>query len=179
MRGEFKVRGGKLVSVDIESDGEVVTSAHVFGDFFLQPDDALEDINAALTGQHVDATAADISMAIEQRLGARPEPVEMIGFDANAVAIAVRRALGHATSWDELTLDVIEPVVMPPVMHVALDEVIAQEVAAGRRAPGLRIWDWDSPLVVIGSFQSLRNEINPEGAERHGIGVVRRITGGG
>ncbi|HLS45166.1 MAG TPA: biotin/lipoate A/B protein ligase family protein, partial [Ornithinicoccus sp.] len=47
------------------------------------------------------------------------------------------------------------------------------------RAPGLRIWDWDSPLVVIGSFQSLRNEINPEGAERHGIGVVRRITGGG
>ncbi|USQ76029.1 lipoate--protein ligase family protein [Ornithinimicrobium cryptoxanthini] len=179
MRGEFKVRGGKLVSVDVESDGEVVTSAHVFGDFFLEPDDALEDINAAIIGQSVDATGAEISAAIDHRLASRPEPVELIGFDSGAVAIAVRRALGHATSWDELTLEVIEPVVLPPVMHVALDEVISQEVAAGRRNPVLRIWDWDSPLVVIGSFQSLRNEINPEGAQRHGIGVVRRITGGG
>ncbi|HEY3438166.1 MAG TPA: biotin/lipoate A/B protein ligase family protein, partial [Actinotalea sp.] len=35
------------------------------------------------------------------------------------------------------------------------------------------------PAVVIGSFQSLRNEVDPEGAERHGITVVRRISGGG
>jgi lipoate-protein ligase A len=64
-------------------------------------------------------------------------------------------------------------------MHVALDEVIAHEVAAGRRNPTLRFWDWDSPLVVIGSFQSYRNEIDPDGAARHGIDVVRRISGGG
>lgn len=68
---------------------------------------------------------------------------------------------------------------MPPVMHVALDEVIPHEVAAGRRQAVFRIWDWDSPLVVIGSYQSLKNEIDPEGAQRHGIGVVRRISGGG
>src|SRR5699024_4933609 len=53
------------------------------------------------------------------------------------------------------------------------------EVAAGRRGPLLRIWEWDSPLVVIGSFQSVRNEIDAEGAARHGIDVVRRISGGG
>ena len=64
-------------------------------------------------------------------------------------------------------------------MHVALDEVITKEVADGVRPPTLRFWDWNAPLVVIGSFQSFRNEIDPEGAARHGIGVVRRISGGG
>ena len=53
------------------------------------------------------------------------------------------------------------------------------ERPAGRRKPLLRFWDWDSPLVVIGSFQSVRNEGDPEGAARHGIGVGRRISGGG
>jgi lipoate-protein ligase A len=33
--------------------------------------------------------------------------------------------------------------------------------------------------VIIGSFQSLRNEVDAAGAERHGIEVVRRISGGG
>jgi lipoate-protein ligase A len=33
--------------------------------------------------------------------------------------------------------------------------------------------------VVIGRFQSLRNEVDMEAAQRHGIEVVRRISGGG
>lgn len=179
MRGEFKVRGGKLVSAEVTTDGEVITSAHVFGDFFLEPDEALEDIDAAIVGQRVDVPAAQLARAITERLDRRPEPVRLIGFDADAVAIAVRRALGSASAWDDLTFDVIGPVVLPPILHVALDEVLPHEVAAGRRRPLLRIWDWDSPLVVIGSYQSVANEIDPEGAARHGIGVVRRITGGG
>ena len=64
-------------------------------------------------------------------------------------------------------------------MHVALDEVIAARLARGEINPSLRIWEWDQPLVVIGSFQSYRNEIDDEGRARHGINVVRRITGGG
>lgn len=179
MHGEFKVRGGKLVSVDIETDAERIIRAHVFGDFFLEPDDALEDIDAAIVGLPLDASAADIARSIRERLARRPEPVQLIGFDADAVAIAVRRALGRASSWEDIAFDVIGPQVLAPIMHVALDEVLPHEVAAGRRRPLLRIWDWDSPLVVIGSYQSLRNEIDPEGAQRHGIGVVRRITGGG
>ena len=179
MRGEFKVRGGKLVAAEVETDDETITSAHVFGDFFLEPDDALEDIDAAIVGLRVETPAAAIAQAIRERLDRRTEPVQMIGFDADAVAIAVRRALGRATSWDDHTFDVIGPVSMPPIMHVALDEVLPQEVAEGRRNPLFRIWDWDSPLVVIGSYQSVRNEVDPEGAAKHGIGVVRRITGGG
>lgn len=33
--------------------------------------------------------------------------------------------------------------------------------------------------MIIGSFQSLRNEVDPAGVERHGVNVVRRISGGG
>ena len=179
MQGEYKVRGGKLVAVDVTTEEGRILTASVFGDFFLEPDDALEDLDAALVGMATDSSAADLVTAITSRLEARPDPVEMIGFDAEAVAIATRRALGNATSWDDLEFDVIGPHVLPPVMHVALDEVLPKEVMAGRRSPLLRIWDWDSPLVVIGSYQSLRNEIDAEGAAKHGIGVVRRITGGG
>ncbi len=33
--------------------------------------------------------------------------------------------------------------------------------------------------MIIGSFQSLKNEVDPEGAAAHHIDVVRRISGGG
>lgn len=177
--GQYKVRGGKLVSVDVTVTDERIGTAHVFGDFFLEPDDALEDLNAALVGMPATSTTAELTSAVSDRLAARPDPVQLIGFDEEAIAIATRRALGHATSWSDLTFDVIGPEVLPPVMHVALDEVLPLEMVAGRRGPHLRIWDWDSPLVVIGSYQSLRNEIDAEGASKHDIGVVRRITGGG
>ncbi|MDQ2846702.1 MAG: lipoate--protein ligase family protein [Actinomycetota bacterium] len=176
MRGEYKVPGGKLVAVDVEVVDGRLAGVSVSGDFFLEPDEALEDIDAALTGMPIDAGVEQLAQAIT---GALPDGVSMIGFTPEAVAIAVRRALGKATGWDDHTFDVIPPVVLPPVMHVALDEVIAHEVAAGTRPPTLRFWDWDSPLVVIGSFQSVKNEIDPEGAARHHIDVVRRISGGG
>jgi lipoate-protein ligase A len=62
---------------------------------------------------------------------------------------------------------------------MALDAVLCDEVAAGRRAPTLRFWEWAAPAVVIGRFQSLKNEIDPEGARRYGVEVVRRVSGGG
>src|SRR5699024_8968590 len=218
---EYKVRGGKLVSVDVTVVDERIATAHVFGDFFLEPDGALEDLNAALAGMPTTATTsapavdarsatadvfgdffldpddalegltaarvgtpttattAGLASALTPQLAARPDPVQLIGFDEEAVAIATRRALGHATSWSDLTFDVIGPQVLPPVLHVALDEVLPLAVVAGRRTPHFRIRDWDPPLRVIGSYQSLRNEIDAEGAAAHGIGVVRRVTGGG
>ncbi|HSN42925.1 MAG TPA: biotin/lipoate A/B protein ligase family protein [Propionibacteriaceae bacterium] len=176
MRGEYKVRGGKLVAVELEVADDVITRANLSGDFFIEPDSALEDVNSALLGVSVLASVSDIAAAITASL----DPgVALIGFSPEAVGIAVRRALGHATSWDDHTFDVIEAVTLPPAMHVALDQVICEEVAAGRRHPTFRLWDWDAPLVVIGSFQSVRNEIDPEGAARHNIDIVRRISGGG
>ena len=166
MRGEYKVPGGKLVAVDIETDGGKLTHAALSGDFFLEPDEALDEINAALLGLAASASVADIAQAISNRLS--PE-AQLIGFTPEAVGIAVRRALGHAVDWADLTFDVIGPVTLDPRMHVALDEVLAGELARGEANPSLRIWEWDQPLVVIGSFQSYRNEIDEQGREKHGI----------
>ncbi|MDE9364531.1 biotin/lipoate A/B protein ligase family protein [Luteipulveratus sp. YIM 133132] len=176
MRGEYKVPGGKLVAVDVEVAGGRLSQVSVSGDFFLEPDEALEDIDAALVGMPEDASVDQLASAIT---GALDDSVSLIGFSPEAVGVAVRRALGRATGWADHTFDVIAAQAMAPVVHVALDEVIAQEVARGDRPPTLRFWDWDSPLVVIGSFQSYRNEIDADGAARHDIGVVRRVSGGG
>jgi lipoate---protein ligase len=174
--GEYKVQGGKLVVVDLDVDGGRLANVSVSGDFFLEPDEALNDINAALNGLPADGTHADYAAAIEAALA--PDVV-LFGFSAAAVATAVRRALAKATGWLDHEWQIIAPQALPIHLNVALDEVLARRVGEGKRQPTLRIWDWDEPSVVIGSFQSVRNEVDAGGAERHGITVVRRISGGG
>ena len=83
------------------------------------------------------------------------------------------------SSWKDHDWRLVQLGAQSPAMHMALDEVLTDEVGAGRRPPTLRVWEWAAPAVVIGRFQSLRNEVDGEAAQRHGIGVVRRISGGG
>jgi lipoate-protein ligase A len=176
LHGEYKVPGGKLVVVDLHVLDGTFTGVSVSGDFFLEPDEALLDINAALEGLPESSTAADIAAAVESSL---PPDAEMFGFSADAVAVAVRRALSKATAWYDHHWNIIAPTVLPTHLNVALDEVLTEEVGAGRRNPTIRFWDWEEPSVIIGSFQSYRNEVDPAGVARHGITVVRRISGGG
>ena len=68
---------------------------------------------------------------------------------------------------------------LPTQLNVALDQVLLEEVAAGRRAPTLRFWEWEDTATVIGAFQSYVNELRPEGVEKYDVQVVRRISGGG
>ncbi len=185
MRGEYKVPGGKLVAADVEVAGGALTEVSVSGDFFLEPDAALAVIDESLRGRPADARVADLTTAIEDGLrraeadGRFDAPVQMVGFTPEAVAIAVRRALGHATSWQDHTFELIHPGPLPPAVLGALDQVLTEELAAGRRGPTLRFWEWDERAVFIGSFQSLRNEVDPEGVAKHEVTVVRRISGGG
>lgn len=81
--------------------------------------------------------------------------------------------------WSDFDWQLIHTAPQPSALHMALDEVLTDEVAAGRRLPTLRVWEWAAPAVVIGRFQSLRNEVDSDAARRHGITVVRRISGGG
>jgi len=83
------------------------------------------------------------------------------------------------TDWRDHDWQLIHTAPQSPTLHMALDDVLTHEVGAGRRTPTLRIWEWASPAVVIGRFQSLRNEVDGEAARRHGIEVVRRVSGGG
>ncbi|MDJ0351761.1 biotin/lipoate A/B protein ligase family protein [Pseudarthrobacter sp. PH31-O2] len=174
--GEYKVPGGKLVVADFDVVDGMLANVSLSGDFFLEPDEVLLEINRALTGLAADTSAADLAAAVAAAL---PPDAVLFGFSANAIAVTVRRALAKATGWGDHHWNIIAPSVLPTRINVALDEVLTEEVGAGRRNPTLRFWDWEEPSVVIGSFQSFRNELDPAGVERHGISVVRRISGGG
>jgi len=176
MHGEFKVPGGKLVVVDLSVADGRLAEVRVSGDFFLEPDSALAAIDAALTGLPAAADARTIAAAVTAAL---PEGSVLLGFSPEAVATAVRRALQRATSWNDYEWELVHPGPLDPLTHLALDQVLAEEVGDGRRNPTLRIWEWDQPAVVIGSFQSVKNEVDPENAAKYGFRVVRRISGGG
>lgn len=176
MHGEYKVPGGKLVVVDLEERDGVLRDVRVAGDFFLEPDEALFDINRALEGASADLSAQELATRVDAAL---PRGTVMFGLTSEAVGVAVRRALANATDWHHYDWQLIHDGPQSPALHMALDEVLTTEVAAGRRPPTLRVWEWASPAVIIGSFQSLRNEVDTEAAARHGMTVVRRISGGG
>lgn len=64
-------------------------------------------------------------------------------------------------------------------MHMALDEVLLQRVIAGLRRPTVRFWEWIEPALVIGSHQSVVNEVDVGVAQELGFVVTRRMSGGG
>lgn len=176
MHGEYKVPGGKLVVVDLDIVEGKISNFRLAGDFFLEPDSALESINSAINGLPEDTDAVHIASAARQAL---PEGATLLGFSPEAIAVAVRRSLAHATSWRDYDWQLIHGEAYEPVLQMALDQVLAEEVGAGRRKPTLRIWEWNEPGVVIGSFQSVKNEVDMENAHKYGFQVTRRISGGG
>jgi lipoate-protein ligase A len=176
MHGEYKVPGGKLVVVDLEVRDGRIAEFRLAGDFFLEPDTALDAIDRAVNGLPVESDAASIAGAIKAGL---PDDAVLLGFTPDAVAVAIRRSLSKATDWRDHDWQIVHDGPVSPNMHLALDQVLTEEVGAGRRGPTLRFWEWDQPAVVIGSFQSLRNEVDLDAAAEHGFEVVRRISGGG
>lgn len=67
----------------------------------------------------------------------------------------------------------------PAFYNMGLDEAIMESVAAGTSLPVLRFYGWRPRAVSVGYFQGLAEEIDLEACGRHGVDVVRRITGGG
>jgi len=90
MHGEYKMPGGKLVVIDLAVREGCLADVQLSGDFFLEPDSALEAINRALEGQPALAGEAALAAAVTQALS--PD-VMMYGLSPEAIAVAVRRAL--------------------------------------------------------------------------------------
>jgi lipoate---protein ligase len=79
----------------------------------------------------------------------------------------------------ELDWDLIPYTPHSAHMHMAVDEVLLQRVIGGLRRPTLRFWDWIEPALVIGSHQSVVNEVDVVAAQELGFTVTRRMSGGG
>jgi lipoate-protein ligase A len=176
MHGEYKVPGGKLVVVDLDVVDGKIANFRLAGDFFLEPDEALGEIDRAVNGLPVQTDAAALAAAIRAAL---PADATLLGFTPDSVATAIRRSLSNATDWRDYDWQLIHDKAVAPRVHLALDEVLTAEVGEGRRGPTLRIWEWNESAVVIGSFQSVKNEVDLENAAKYGFDVVRRISGGG
>jgi lipoate-protein ligase A len=89
---------------------------------------------------------------------------------------------GRAVATDrlkELEWELIPESPHPPHMHMALDEVLLDRVIAGLRRPTVRFWEWIQPALVIGSHQSVMNEVDREAARTLGFTITRRMSGGG
>jgi len=77
---------------------------------------------------------------------------------------------------DKWRLIVSEP--LPGAMNMALDEAVMMAVSCGMAHPTIRFYQWSTPCVTLGYFQSLEKEIDLSACQKAGVDVVRRLTGG-
>jgi len=64
-------------------------------------------------------------------------------------------------------------------MNMAIDEAILEARTKGLAPNTLRFYCWNPSAVSIGRFQKIEDEVHLENCRKHGVDVVRRITGGG
>jgi lipoate-protein ligase A len=61
---------------------------------------------------------------------------------------------------------------------MALDEALLDWHSKGQIPPTIRFYGWDPATLSIGYFQKVEKEINLDVVREHGLGFVRRPTGG-
>jgi lipoyl(octanoyl) transferase len=80
----------------------------------------------------------------------------------------------HAAS-DSWNLILSAP--LPGAMNMAIDEMLVESVAAGRRAPTVRLYAWAPPCLSLGHAQPAA-DADPDALRNLGWDLVRRPTGG-
>jgi len=63
--------------------------------------------------------------------------------------------------------------------NMSIDEAILTARIAGKVPNTLRFYRWKPSAVSIGRFQNPFDEVHVENCRKHGVDIVRRITGGG
>ena len=88
--GEFKAPKG-IIKVSLELDGTVISDINICGDFFMYPEEALDDLERLLVGAKPER--AELSKLIEQFYEQRQIQAPMLTPDCFVEAImrAVRR----------------------------------------------------------------------------------------
>ncbi|MCR8847113.1 lipoate--protein ligase family protein [Rossellomorea sp. SC111] len=65
-----------------------------------------------------------------------------------------------------------------PSYNMALDEALLDWHSEGKIPPTIRFYGWDPATLSIGYFQKVEKEIDLDAVKEHGLGFVRRPTGG-
>lgn len=66
-----------------------------------------------------------------------------------------------------------------PVTSLALDEALLLEAEEGRGGEVLRLWEWPTPVVVLGSACRIAEDVHVEACRADGVPILRRSSGGG
>lgn len=64
-------------------------------------------------------------------------------------------------------------------MNMAIDEAILKAKIENLVPNTIKFYRWKPSAVSIGKFQSIEKEVHLDNCRKHGVDVVRRITGGG
>ena len=171
-KASVKIPEGKFVKVEV--NGEEV---NVRGDFFLEPPEALEEIEEKLS-ELSDAGKNQIIEELEDL------DVEFIGFSPEHVVEAFKQALGESSEEesgeeDQISWRLINEGEYSEAMHHAIDEVLTERMEDGEIKPSIRFWYRKNPSVPFGRFQAIEDEVELDYADENNIEVVRRVTGGG
>ncbi len=86
---------------------------------------------------------------------------------------------GADQRWHSRDWRIIPESLETPPMNMALDESLTLRVGRGDRSATLRIWGWSRTCIVLGRFQSVKNEVDEIAAAENDVSLVRRISGGG
>lgn len=65
-----------------------------------------------------------------------------------------------------------------PAFNMALDEALLDWHSEGSIPPIIRFYGWNPSTLSVGYFQKVEKEIEMEAVKAHGLGFVRRPTGG-
>jgi lipoate---protein ligase len=84
-----------------------------------------------------------------------------------------------AGGQDETGMNYLERTLASAAENLALDEALLLEAEAGRGGEVLRVWEWPTPTVVLGSGCRLAEDVKEAACERDGVPVLRRSSGGG
>ncbi len=85
-----KVEGGKLVNVEVFYN-DTIEKVKVTGDFFIHPEEGLEDVEQALAGVDICSSADGMTNLIERVVTAKQ--IMMIGVNPKVIAVVVMEAL--------------------------------------------------------------------------------------
>jgi lipoate-protein ligase A len=73
----------------------------------------------------------------------------------------------------------LKPQTADAYTNMAIDEAIMKARIQHRVPNTLRFYMWKPSAVSIGRFQTLADQVHVENCRKHGVDMVRRITGGG
>ncbi len=176
MHGEFKVPGGKLVVADLDVVDGRISDFRLSGDFFLEPDEALGAIDAAVNGLLAETDARTLAAAVQSAL---PDGAQLLGFAPESVATAIRRALAEGDELAGLRLAArasrpAEPADAPRPRRGARPGGRRRNAQAHPAHLGVGRAGRRDRQLPVGEERG-----GPENAEKYGFRVVRRISGGG